>query len=56
MPSASKMSTPIAIDLDVIEGRYAQLGDYTVSFETFKEDVDPAAAIQRNLDSAGAQP
>ena len=42
MPSASKMSTPIAIDLDVVEGRYAQVGDYTVSFETFKEDMDPA--------------
>ena len=42
MPSASKMSTPVAIDLDEIEGRYAPLGRYTAAFETFKEDADPA--------------
>jgi hypothetical protein len=27
---------------DEIEGRYARLGDFTVSFETIKQDVDPA--------------
>ena len=42
MPSASKMSTLIAVDLEEIQGRYAPLGDYTVAFETFKQDVDPA--------------
>jgi len=42
MPSANRMSTPIAVDDVVIEGRYAPLGDYTVSFETFKQDADPA--------------
>lgn len=42
MPSASKMSTPIAVDADLIEARYAPLGEYTVGFETFKHDVDPA--------------
>ena len=42
MPSASKMTTPIAVDADQIEGRYAQLGDYTVGFETFRQDGDPA--------------
>jgi hypothetical protein len=42
MPSASKMSTPIAVDLDEIQGRYAPLGQYTVAFETFKRDADPA--------------
>jgi len=42
MPSASKMTTPIAVDADQIEGRYAQLGDYTVAFETFRQDGDPA--------------
>jgi hypothetical protein len=40
MPSASKATTPVEIDLDVVEGRYAELDDYTVSFETFKEDLD----------------
>jgi hypothetical protein len=42
MPSASKMSTPVAVDLDELEGRYAPLDGYTVAFETFKQDVDPA--------------
>src|ERR1700694_2507602 len=42
MPSASKMSTPVAVDLDEIHGRSAPLGDYPVAFETFKQDVDPA--------------
>jgi hypothetical protein len=42
MPSASKMSTPVAVDLDEIQGRYSPLGVYTVAFETFNRDVDPA--------------
>jgi hypothetical protein len=43
MPSANRLSTPIAVDEAEIEGRYATLGEYTVSFETFKKDGDPAA-------------
>jgi hypothetical protein len=42
MPSANRMSTPVAVDEPVIEARYAPLADYTVGFETFREDVDPA--------------
>ena len=42
MPSANRMTTPVAVDEAQIEGRYAPLGDYTVSFETFKQDADPA--------------
>lgn len=42
MPSANRISTPIEIDEQEIAGRYASLGDYTVSFETFKQDADPA--------------
>jgi hypothetical protein len=42
MPSACKVTTPIAVDADEIEGRYAPLDGYTVSFETFKQDADPA--------------
>ncbi len=42
MPSANRTTTPVAVDVDVIEGRYAPLGDYTVSFEFFPRDVDPA--------------
>lgn len=42
MPSANKLSTPVTVDEELIEGRYAQLDDYTVGFESFKLDVDPA--------------
>jgi hypothetical protein len=42
MPSANPTSTPPAVDEPEIEGRYGPLGDHTVSFETFKQDVDPA--------------
>jgi hypothetical protein len=42
MPSANKMSTPVAVDIDQLQGRYSPLDDYTVAFETFKQDVDPA--------------
>src|SRR5580765_3671332 len=42
MPSASKMTTPVTVDLPQIEGRYAELGGYTVGFETFPQEADPA--------------
>jgi len=43
MPGARQMTTPVAIDHELIEGRYADLGGgYTVSFERFPQDVDPA--------------
>jgi hypothetical protein len=42
MPSANKLTTPVSVDLPVVQGRYAELGGYTVGFETFPEDVDPA--------------
>ncbi len=42
MPSARIISTPVAVDTDEIEGRYAPLGGCTVAFETYKQDVDPA--------------
>ena len=31
MPSANKMTTPVAVDLPEIEGRYAELDGYTVA-------------------------
>ncbi len=43
MPSANKMSTPVSVDLPVLQGRYAELDGYTVGFETYPEDVDPGA-------------
>jgi len=42
MPSTSKKATAVEIDNEIIEGRYAQLEGYTVGFETFKQDFDPA--------------
>ena len=42
MPSANRITTPVAVDNDALEGRYAPLEGYTVSFEAFKADVDPA--------------
>jgi hypothetical protein len=40
MPSANKATTPVAIDIEQVEGRYVELDDHTVSFETFKQDLD----------------
>jgi hypothetical protein len=42
MPSASRATTPVAFDLEMIEGRYAELDDQTVAFETYKQDLDAA--------------
>ena len=42
MPSANRMTTSVAVDEPQIEGRYAALGGYTVSFETYRQDADPA--------------
>ncbi len=42
MSSAHRTTTPVELDDDAIEGRYAALDDYTVGFETFKQDADPA--------------
>ena len=42
MPRTSKKDAPILVDEDVIEGRYVELDGYTVGYETYKADVDPA--------------
>lgn len=42
MPSANESTTPIAVDIPEMVARYAQLEDYTVGFESFPVDVDPA--------------
>jgi hypothetical protein len=42
MPSANRLTTPVAVDEELIEGRYAELDRYTVAFETYQHDVDPA--------------
>src|ERR1700738_4989783 len=46
MPRMSKADAPVSLDEPEIEGRYAELGEYTVAFETHKADVDPAPFFQ----------
>src|SRR5262249_56856286 len=40
MPSASRASASRVEDMGIMEGRYEELGGYTVGFETFREDAD----------------
>ncbi|HZO62753.1 MAG TPA: cupin domain-containing protein [Gaiellaceae bacterium] len=40
MPKTSKSSATRSQDHGVMVGHYAELGDYTVGFETFNEDAD----------------
>ena len=40
MPRTRKDEAPVAVDHPVIEGRYVELDDYTVSFESFRLDGD----------------
>lgn len=46
MTSAGKSSTPVSVDEEIIEGRYAEIGGYTVGFETHRADADPAPLFQ----------
>lgn len=42
MPHSNRTSAPVGLDIPELEGRYVDLGGYTVAFETYKADVDPA--------------
>jgi len=42
MPRTRKDEAPILVDDPAIEGRYVELDRYTVAFETFPIDFDPA--------------
>ena len=42
MSHIRKDGAPLLADEPAIQGRYAELGGYTVSFETFPMDADPA--------------
>ncbi len=46
MPRTRKDEAPLLVDTPVIKGRYAELDDYTVSFETFPEDADGTPAFR----------
>jgi hypothetical protein len=43
MPHTNKASAPVGVDIPGLEGRYVDLDGYTVGFETYKADADPAA-------------
>jgi hypothetical protein len=43
MPRTSRDEAPIGVDAPEIEGRYVDLDGYTVGFETYHADADPAA-------------
>lgn len=40
MPKASRRSAARSVDMGVMEGHYGEVGEYTVGFETFREDAD----------------
>ena len=40
MPKASKDTASRVEDVGIMEGRYEELGGYTVGFETFRENAD----------------
>ena len=42
MPSASRFTTPVGIDLPFVQGRYAELEGHTVAFESYLQDIDAA--------------
>jgi hypothetical protein len=48
MPKASKETASTVEDMGVMEGRYEELGGYTVGFETFRKDAD-AAPLMKGL-------
>ena len=42
MAHTNKQAAPVGVDLPELEARYVDLDGYTVAFETYKADVDPA--------------
>ena len=42
MPRTRKDEAPVLVDEPEITGRYAEVADHTVAFETFHTDLDPA--------------
>jgi hypothetical protein len=48
MPKASKQTASRVEEMGVMEGRYEELGGYTVGFEHFREDAD-ATPLFRGL-------
>jgi hypothetical protein len=46
MPKASRETASRVADMGVMEGRYEEVGGYTIGFETFREDADAAPLFE----------
>jgi hypothetical protein len=46
MPRTHKDEAPVLVDSPLIQGRYVELDDYTVAFETFPQTADGAPAFR----------
>jgi hypothetical protein len=42
MPRTRKDQAPVVLDIAEVEGRYVDLDGYTVAFEAYRVDADPA--------------
>jgi hypothetical protein len=42
MPRTAKAEAPLLLDEDAVQGRYVELDEFTVGFETYRADADPA--------------
>src|ERR687884_1890525 len=54
MAKASKATASRVEDMGVMEGRYEELGGYTVGFESFREDAD-ATPLMKGLPDDSCQ-
>ena len=46
MPRTRKDEAPLLVDEPEITGRYVELADHTVAYESFHTDMDPAALFR----------
>jgi hypothetical protein len=42
MPRTTKSEAPVAVDTEQYKARFVELGPYTVGYESFPQDADPA--------------
>ena len=46
MPSVNETMTPVAVDIDAVEGRYAPLGAYTGRVRDIPEGCRPGPVLR----------
>jgi hypothetical protein len=56
MPRTAKPEAALLLDEEAVEGRYAELAEFTIGFETFHTDVDPAPLFRGLPDDACQSP